>query len=295
MNIAYIILAHGNFNHLERLINAINDDNVRIYIHIDKKVTTDFKHSSSHVYILPEEKRVKVYWGGMSIVWATINTIKYAKANETFVPDYYILISGLDYPIRSKEFLSTLLTKNLEYITLVNMPSEHKHTDRLEYYYFEFDRRNKNITFYVLKTIEYLLRKCQLKRTKQLKFKPYGGYQWFALTKSCMDYILHQCDTDKEMMRFFNNSIMPDESLFHTIIGNSPFKNKVGGNLTFVEFPPKKSSPRNINEQDIEVFQKQTEFVDIHHVRYTPCFARKFEDSSLELVQMIDEILLKKT
>jgi predicted small secreted protein len=281
MKIAYIILAHNNFKHLENLINAIDDENVRIYIHIDKKTSIDFKHTSPHVYFLPEEKRVKVYWGGISIIKATINTLTYAKENKTFEPDYYILISGVDYPIRSKEFLNTLLKKKLV----------HKSTDRLEYFYFEFDRRNKNLTFYTLKTIEYLLRKFRIKRTKQLKFKPYAGSQWFALTNSCIDYILHQYDTDKEMVKFFHNSIVPDESLFHTIIGNSPFKSKVAGNLTFVEFLPNQSSPRLISRNDVEVFKKQVVFESIYVAQYTPCFARKFDDNSQEIINLIDSEL----
>lgn len=291
MNIAYIILAHGNFKHLNKLIDAIDGEDVRIYIHIDKKIDANFSHSSPHVHILPEEKRIKVYWAGMSIVLATINAIKAAKANTDFVPDYYILISGLDYPIRSKAFLNNLLEKRLEYITLVEMPARHKPISRLEYFHFEFDRRNKNLTFYVLKTIEYLLKKLRLKRISKLKFKPYAGYQWFALTSDCMEYIIQQVDTDKKLMAFFSNSIMPDESLFHTIIGNSSFVDKVAGNLTFVEFPPKQSSPRLINRTDIELFKKQQEFIDIHQVKYTPCFARKFDDNSQEIIDLVDKEL----
>ena len=35
MKIAYLILAHNNYNHLKKLVNALNDGNGVFFIHID--------------------------------------------------------------------------------------------------------------------------------------------------------------------------------------------------------------------------------------------------------------------
>lgn len=37
MNIVYLILAHNNSMHLQRLINAISSNSSDIFIHIDRK------------------------------------------------------------------------------------------------------------------------------------------------------------------------------------------------------------------------------------------------------------------
>jgi glycerol-3-phosphate responsive antiterminator len=37
MKIAYLVLAHGNFEQLERLIKALDDEGAAFFIHVDKK------------------------------------------------------------------------------------------------------------------------------------------------------------------------------------------------------------------------------------------------------------------
>jgi len=37
MKISFLIIAHDNFKHLERLIQALGEDATTIYVHVDKK------------------------------------------------------------------------------------------------------------------------------------------------------------------------------------------------------------------------------------------------------------------
>ena len=65
MKIAYLILAHKNPRHLQRLINALQYDNTAFFIHVDAKVNNldEFKlfKSFDNVYFI--KRRVDVQWG----------------------------------------------------------------------------------------------------------------------------------------------------------------------------------------------------------------------------------------
>jgi hypothetical protein len=292
MKIAYLILAHGNFNHLNRLIGAINDENVEIYVHVDKKAKTNFQSDLPNVHVLEGAQRVKVYWAGVSIVMAILNLLKYARQHQE--PDYYILLSGADYPIRSKQFLYDLLAQKREYITSLPVPFyPHKPLTRFENYYFEFDRRGRGLDYYFYKTIEFILRNLKIKR--KFDFKPYAGFCWFALTKECIAHIIGSMDKNKKMFDFFKHTLISDESFIHCFIADSPFQEKVAYTLTYTEFTNEKWSPEVIASRHVELFKQQTEFEDMHFIKYTPCFARKFEDDSEQITALIDRELLGKT
>lgn len=291
MKIAYLILTHGNFNHLNRLINAINDENVDIYIHVDKKAKINFKSDLPNIHVLQDTQRVKVYWTGISTVKAILNLIRRAKTHKE--PDYYILLSGADYPIRPKQFLYDMLAQKREYITSLAVPNyPHKPLTRFENFYMEFNRKGKGWDYYFCKTIEFIARNLKIKR--KFDFKPYAGFCWFALTKECISYLLDSIEKNKKMFDFFKYSFNPDESLIHSFIGNSPFQEKVAFSLTYTEFLNGNYSPEIISERHVEILKQQTEFEDMHFVKYIPCFARKFEDNSYEITKLIDRELLNK-
>jgi hypothetical protein len=114
MKIAYLILAHNNYNHLRRLVKALNGSTSTFFIHIDKKSEMpDNLHDFENVIFV---KRSKVWWSGWSIVDATLRLMRVAVSHGF---DYYILLSGTDYPIRPNSFLYEKLSTGNEYINII--------------------------------------------------------------------------------------------------------------------------------------------------------------------------------
>lgn len=138
MKIAYLITAFGNYEHLNLLIKTLNDKNTMFFIHIDKKAEMPKNlHSDNIVFI----KRINVWWGGWSHLEAIINLTNEAVKYKF---DYYILLSGTDYPIRPNSFLYTMLKEGGEFINIIKGFQSHKPESRIKNYYFDcFDRRNK--------------------------------------------------------------------------------------------------------------------------------------------------------
>ncbi|MDR1091390.1 MAG: beta-1,6-N-acetylglucosaminyltransferase [Prevotella sp.] len=283
MKICYLILAHNNFRHLDRLTEALNDAGSSFYIHIDKKTTESYTPLANNARVIP--CRIDINWGGFSMVEATLALLNYGTVHSPDA-DYYILISGVDYPIRPKRFLHNLLEKGKEYIDIAPVPVPYKPVERYDYYYFDYDRRNlKHYNPEFL--IEVLLKKFKIKR--KAPFKIYAGTQWFALTRTCVLYILETISKDKRYAGFFHHTLVPDEAFFQTIIGNSPFYENTVSNLTYTDWEVP-VPPATIGERHVEFLKTHVEFNDEYGRRF-PYFARKFNDDSAELLEKIEREL----
>lgn len=279
MNISYLILAHNNFAHLTRLIDALDDGCSRFYIHLDKKVKEDYINSKDEVFIIPE--RFDISWGGYKMVEATLALMRYAY-NHRSTTDYFILISGCDYPIRPRKFLYNQLNLGKEFIDISPMPTPYKPIERFNKYYFEYDRRR--LKFYNPKfLVEVLLKKINIKR--KIPFTLYVGTQWFALTHDCLEYILYTLAGKNPYEKFFRHSLVPDEAFFQTIIGNSKFRDNTVANLTYTDWQVP-VPPARIIDKHIDFLKTNIKFDDEYGQRF-PYFARKFDDDSTEILQRI--------
>lgn len=286
MKVCYLILAHNNFIHLKRLINALNDEYASsFYIHIDKKVKTKPIYSDSRIKIIPES--FSIHWGDFNMVKATLALLGNAINNREKA-DYYILLSGVDYPVRPKEYLQNLLSEGKEYIDIAPMPVPDKPMDRFNYYYFDYDRRN--LKHYNPKFLfEVFLKKLQIKR--KIPFNLYVGTQWFCLTHDCVQYILKTVKEDKRYIDFFSHTLIPDEAFFQTIIGNSPFADRTATSLVYTDWSVP-VPPAIIEERHIKFLEENDGF-QTEYGYCRPYFARKFQDNSEAIIKEIDERLRK--
>ena len=286
MKICYLILAHNNFWHLDRLIDALDDTDSTFYIHIDKKAGQDYIPKKSNATIIPTS--IDINWGGFSMVEATLALLEFGLQQSSDA-DYYILLSGVDYPIRSKAFLHKLLEKRKEYIDIAPLPVPYKPAERYEYYYFDYNRRN--LKHYNPKfLIEVLLKKLKIKR--KAPFKIYAGSQWFALTHECVKYILNTVKDDRRYLDFFRHTLVPDEAFFQTIIGNSSFLDKAAANLTYTDWAVS-NPPAAIEQRHVDLLETHIEFNDEFGHRF-PYFARKFNDDSETIIERIRTALWKQ-
>lgn len=283
MKISYLVLAHNNFIHLQRLINALNNSDTDFYIHIDKKTKNEFKVKGNNVRVLPEQ--FSINWAGFGMIEATLLLMKTAMTKSP-QSDYYILISGVDYPIRPNSFLMDKLSTGKEFIDIAPIPVPYKPIERFEYFYFDYDRRN--MKHYDPRFLtEVLLKKLKFKRN--IPFQIYVGTQWFALTNGCVRYILQSLEDKPEYRKYFLHSLVPDESFFQTIIGNSPFAQNTDPCLTYTDWTVK-IPPALISDEHIDLLKHKIIF-DHEYGQSTPYFARKFDDNSLNIIQRIESEL----
>ncbi len=303
MRIAYLIIAHNTPNHLRRLVRALNSPNAVFFVHVDRKSDIrQFRDALSQHNVTFLEDRVAVYWGDFSDVTATIKLIKEALSYAA-QPDYLTLLSGSDYPLRSPQYIEDFFSRNCgrQFINLVKMPCEavHKPLDRLQGYWLLTPHNSEFVIRAVARLNRWntkfkLVKRDYLKTLKDLF--PCAGSQWWALTTVACRYILAFIDSRPDVVKFFRNVYMPDESFFQTIIGNSDFAKHVVRNLTFADWSRPSGGPAMIDMDHLNAFVKTPRIMgDDPYGRGELLFARKFPDHSSHLTDFIDANLIHRS
>ncbi len=119
MNIAYLIIAYHQENHLADMIRLLADEHAFFFIHIDKKSDIEpFRKAIRSPQCFFTEKRVTINWGGWSMVEATLNLIRAALDHDAQFK-YYQLLSDSCFPIKSRTHIyNRLLNSNANFITI---------------------------------------------------------------------------------------------------------------------------------------------------------------------------------
>lgn len=229
MKHAYLIQAYHQPLMLKKLVAALNSEAAFFFIHIDAKfdVTPFYKALENIKNVQFVEKRIRVNWMGFSAVQAQLELIRAASRFQHF--DYYSLLSGSDYPIKSNQQIEEFLTGNhTEYISYWKLTDRPSWLDKIEYHYLidRFPIRNyyPKITLRGLYWRAFFRLKPYLpKRLPLAGITPYGGSQWWTLTHDCIELIQSYLDSHPEFFQAYRNTLSPDEMVFQTIALNSKF------------------------------------------------------------------------
>lgn len=306
MEINYIILAHRYPKQIRRLIEKLQTSESFFYVHIDKNVfinpfLEDLADLPNVRFI---ENRSVGIWGDIGIVKATINALKQIiKDNRG---GYCILLSGQDYPIKSKDCIESYLTSNFgnEFIDIFPLPTKYWSTDRMVKYKFNLSSRKQDYVligsilesgFFAKKTFKKIFRLIKsgrfdfiLKILKKRKYpnyiQPYGGSQWWALTVPTVEKIINFLEHYPDYIRYHSYSLLPDEMFFQSIVMYLiEKKNEINimAFLTYANWEKKNCDlPVTFTSADFEELCSQPNF---------KLFARKFDISiDQEILEKID-------
>lgn len=217
MKIAYLILAHKDPLHLNRLISALNTENVTFYIHIDLK-------SSNLINEILLKKNIitvsnyKIYWGGWNMLQASLELLKMAYINNH---DRYVFISGQDYPLMSNDRIVKLLIKETNHFFYFTDESIIQKRQFRHHFFYPMDLARGSVKVaWRFGQIHSFLSKIGLLNIKKLKDskKVYFGAQWGILTHTTTEKLLNTLQSSPEILRFFKYSFIPDEMFFQTML-----------------------------------------------------------------------------
>lgn len=304
MRVAYLVLAHANPRHFARLVRALETSSARVFAHIDAKSDLRlFAQSSTPPgFVRFSTNRVHARWGAFSLFQASLNLLTEAlQDHDEF--DYFVLLSGADYPLRSARYVEAFLEKHsgMQFLNLVTLPciELNKPMSRLTTYRFERSPRSRGL---MLDKVGQLLNRCHLMPTitrdprRHLgDLSPFGGSQWWALTRNACEHVVAFVRERTRVMRFFRNVVIPDELVVHTILGNSPFRRMIRRGITYTDWREGESSPSLIDMKHVLQFEA------VNEVRGSGLygegellFARKFTDASEAVVNRIDRMIARK-
>ena len=220
---AYLILAHNNFYILEKLIRLLDDKRNDIFIHIDKKVKIfdfNFFINLSKYSKIKFVDRINVGWGGFSGIKAELKLFKEAYKNSY---EYYHLISGVDLPIKTQDYIHNFFLENRgkEFLTYLKpeFTKNNRIIERVNKYYFlqEFGRDKRIIDFFSNLSIK-MQKLFNLDRCDNELDICYGA-NWATLTNEAVKEILKQ---EEWIYSTFKYTKCCDEVYKQTILVNNP-------------------------------------------------------------------------
>lgn len=300
---AYLILAHHQPEALLRLLDAVKSPSAHAFVHIDRKTNRGpFDHvlcSRDDCTVVPRQLSVPVYWGGFSVVTATLQLLRLAYYSKQRF-QRFALLSGVDLPIKSASAIAERLDGSAEIMRVDRVLDPCGTTD--------FDRRANRM---------YLGEHAWLnKRYTKVRFLPgitriietwlpngpyphlsiFYGPQWWCLTREAVESIFAFIDNRVDVMRWFEHTRCPDEMVFQTILKNSKHRNHISYDSTrgdenldptlhgshFVDWTrPKPDRPATLTIKHLPLLLKSDAL-----------FGRKFDSRlSLDLIAALQDTL----
>lgn len=297
MDIAYLILAHDQPSHLRALVKRLSTPDSRFYVHIDRKSRFEDFQGMGDLSIRWVQDRVRVFWGDYSQVEAILRLMGLALSDPDFTPARLVLLSGADYPVRCNAELHAFFQAHAdqEFIDLVPIPSA---------------ERNKPLalltTYHPSDTASPLINR--IKRVAQRLgllpqrrdhipalggMQPYGGATWWALSPEAAAHVVAFLQSHHEYTEFFRHAVCPDESCFHTVLGNSPYAAAIRPCLTYSDWSTQRHRPEPLTLAHAEFLahdpERQPSKIWPHTQPFL--FARKFGPESRDLLRLLDAML----
>lgn len=284
MKHAYLILAHGSFGLLQRLLSCIDDERNDIYIHYDKKCGNlpQLEVKRSRLYILPLEERVAVYWGDISVVKAEFALFAAAKRHSSYA--YYHLLSGVDLPLKSQDYVHAFCSKyqGKQFIGFYSGKDLEQDLERKmqRYHLFPQAFRGSGLVWQgqrIARGIFIRLQECcGIYRNKSIHFAK--GTQWLSITDNLVEALLRD---QSQILRIYNNTFCADEVAIQTYVRNSPYWEQV-----FDVTDEARSSMRCIGWRDGVLYDFQAEdYAEL--AKSTALFARKFNEKDLLFLNQV--------
>lgn len=235
INIAFIITAYKLPKHIDRMISLMNHEDFYFFIHLDKKIDIkDFAFLAQRKNVSFIKKRSKIGWGNFSMAQATIECMEEVRSLGNF--DRYVLMSGQDFPLMTPNEFVNLLKSNpeTEYINAIPYDLNDEwwkwnaiRVDKYSLLNWDF-KGNTRLT----QLLNWITPKR--KHPKNIIFA--GNANWFCLTSGCVNHMVNLYRNNNELVTHLKYVWGPDEILFPTLAYNSPYRDKIMPNLTFVEW-----------------------------------------------------------
>ncbi len=276
--IAYLILAHRYPHQFKRLFTSIYCPDNYYLVHVDKNSGVGlqaeiqyFLSSFSNASLLKSES---FFWGGYSIVDAELRGIE-ELLRMGLKWDFFINLSGQDFPLQSQTFIQAFLSRNKgkDFLKVADQRS------------FRPDTLSR-IENYVTEPGANLLSTPIRKRPYLPGVTPYIGNQWVILTRKCCEFISYNPEVER-FRRFYEHTFIPDEGFFQTVIMNTSYKGAiVNDDKRAIDWVPQgtiKLRPRVFTFQDADFLMASPGL-----------FARKFDETvDAEILSILEAKLFR--
>lgn len=279
MKHAFLIIAHNEFDLLQRLIDALSCPSVDFFVHIDSKVK-DMPgltvSNGSELFFTKD--RVDTRWGDVSQIRTELALVEGAIHHGKY--SFYHIISGTHFPIKPVEdilsyydsFIGNTVLDHLCQSTVtqerLKLRRVNLFTRRLEYGSHS-SRRNFQRAWRMGHEVQKLM---GINLHREVSF--YWAANWVSLSEEAAEMLVSR---RKEILRLFRWSFCGDEYFVPTMLLGSELRDKVVDSERILMQEMGDANPRVLTMADYETLAS------------SDClFARKF---SVEHMDVVDRLI----
>jgi hypothetical protein len=312
MRLAYLVLSHANPPQVVRLVERLlaYDSTCDVVIHHDTgRTTLDGYGLENHerAHVLAFERNA--WWGGPRLARSMLLSLRWI--GETIAPDWTVVLSGQDYPTRPAAELHAKLSDSDAdaFVTLFatvdpKRPSEPEvESWHARYYYawyrlprlsrglkipgtgrrarwwWQFSWAQPLLFIWTLPRDSGTVLGIRRRRTPfGPNFRCYAGATWFAVNGHGLQALIDFATACPDVIDYYARTILPDESLFHSLLMNDPDVTVATPNLTHIRFDERTSAhPATVTVDDLDGIEASGAF-----------FTRKVDGSDHELLDALD-------
>ncbi len=273
MKHAYLIIAHNEFEVLQKLIFALDDSRNDIYVHFDKKVIEIPTLQTQYADLFVIANRIDVRWGHVSQIECEYALFEEAINSKRNYSRYH-LISGTHFPLKTQDDIHSFFERHkdnevLSYIYTneyeVNMKLGKRH-------FFLKNYKNKmmaQIMWKFLIKLQYIFHLNRKSPNVTIK-----ANNWICLTNAAVEYIISK---KSEVLSIFKYSFCGDEFFIPYLFenANGQFNMIDCKELLYNDFEGG-STPRIIKDEDYD-FLISSDYL----------FARKFSENQIGVVNRL--------
>jgi Core-2/I-Branching enzyme len=322
MKVAFLILNHRGPTQLVRLLTALRSQlpDAPLVVHHDifnGELPGAAVRHIDNVHLLTSGKRM--IWGDSSITEVCHWSLTWMREHLEF--DWLVLLSAQDYPIKPLVGLVDELARNdtdvvFRAAPIGQLPTAAARRAMRRRYLFQYRpaapdrrrwlpdgvrdalRRSTGSLIDALNIVQPLFKIYRLPdglpyrfgwRARNTPFdgkRPcWQGSQWFALSRSALEYVLEYLADHPEYVDYYRKTMVPDESMFATIACNSPNLRAADRATTYTRW----SNPGSGHP---DIF-RLADFPEL--VAAPQYFARKFDiEKDSRILDMLDDFICVK-
>jgi hypothetical protein len=304
--VGFVVLSHSEPALLNRLVNALDRSygSPPIVVHHDYSqcpLPDGAEHWAARLtFVRPH---VATSWAHISVVYAVLLGVKILF--ETYSPDWFVLLSGTDYPVQPGEkVIEELNDSNVDLYMdlqlierfprdarLADNQFSHIGSERLLWRKHAYDRYVSMTWRYPSLTRQFRLTKRRLfVRNETLlsiaspfnsRFRCYAGDHWFTGNARVAHKLIDSQSKYQSLFNYYETRFCPEESIYHTILGNDSELRIIKDNKRYTDWSDGADHPKVLELTHLDAI-----------VSSRSHFARKVSPArSADLLAALDQIV----
>ena len=254
MTVAYVVLSYKNPAQVLRLVSALREGpGAEVVVRHDQLRTplarVEVEDRGGHML----EDAIDVGWGEFSYLRVLLGALEWSL--EQLDPDWIVLLSGQDYPLRPLSEIEARLGAAEEDAFLTSaweLPTARRPDPPAEEFFLRYAYRHFSVPSWTprapraLRGVVYT-REMPLGQGRRMGFRrrrlPFGpalrcfvSSDWLTLSARAARVVTAAASQERILMRLYRRSVIPSESFFATVLLNHPELNVAREDRRLISF-----------------------------------------------------------